>query len=237
MVEFPEADQLQRAGTDAEFDIAAEIEPQRAAGGEPAAEPEALEALLRLVEGDGAVRVGVEEHHVLLQRGGHRGAAPGQLACGDPLERRRGLPGDPDDTHSRYIEAEVNGMTIASIYLPNGNPVNKTSGLFSKTLRQLNPLLPVEESGRLNDPGLRENFIMRVYTYHRWQELNRQPLTAKALVQFHTRHKYLVMSHSHDAYKNLGQMVARAGDSDLAQLGPDYIRTLMDAIEKKLQAR
>ena len=34
-----------------------------------------------------------------------------------------GLPGDPDDTHSRYIEAEVGGVTIASIYLPNGNPV------------------------------------------------------------------------------------------------------------------
>lgn len=40
----------------------------------------------------------------------------------DPVERRRGLPGDPDDTHSRYLEAEVNGVVVASIYLPNGNP-------------------------------------------------------------------------------------------------------------------
>jgi len=39
-----------------------------------------------------------------------------------PKELRRGLPGDPDDTHSRYLEAEVAGVTIASIYLPNGNP-------------------------------------------------------------------------------------------------------------------
>ncbi|GGH22768.1 exodeoxyribonuclease III [Mucilaginibacter phyllosphaerae] len=37
-------------------------------------------------------------------------------------ETRRGLPGDPDDTHSRYIEAEVNGITIGCLYLPNGNP-------------------------------------------------------------------------------------------------------------------
>ena len=37
--------------------------------------------------------------------------------------RRVGLPGDPDDTHSRYIEAEVGGVVVASIYLPNGNPV------------------------------------------------------------------------------------------------------------------
>lgn len=37
-------------------------------------------------------------------------------------ERRRGLPGDPDDTHSRYIEAEVNGLVVGCLYLPNGNP-------------------------------------------------------------------------------------------------------------------
>ncbi len=42
---------------------------------------------------------------------------------GVPTLRRVGLPGDPDDTHSRYIEAEVNGVIVASLYLPNGNPV------------------------------------------------------------------------------------------------------------------
>ena len=41
----------------------------------------------------------------------------------EPQLRRMGLPGDPDDTHSRYIEAEVDGVVIGSIYLPNGNPV------------------------------------------------------------------------------------------------------------------
>ncbi|HEX2539988.1 MAG TPA: exodeoxyribonuclease III [Caldimonas sp.] len=45
------------------------------------------------------------------------------LARGEPpQERRRGLPGDPDDTHSRYIEAEAHGVLVGSIYLPNGNP-------------------------------------------------------------------------------------------------------------------
>jgi exodeoxyribonuclease-3 len=46
------------------------------------------------------------------------------LARGDaPQLRRVGLPGDPDDTHSRYIEAEANGVVVGSLYLPNGNPV------------------------------------------------------------------------------------------------------------------
>lgn len=39
-----------------------------------------------------------------------------------PDERIRVLPGDPDDLHSRYIEAEVAGIIIGCLYLPNGNP-------------------------------------------------------------------------------------------------------------------
>jgi exodeoxyribonuclease-3 len=66
-----------------------------------------------------------------LREAGYRAIWHGQkgfngvavLARGDDLvERRRGLPGDPDDTHSRYIEASTQGIVIGSIYLPNGNP-------------------------------------------------------------------------------------------------------------------
>jgi exodeoxyribonuclease-3 len=41
---------------------------------------------------------------------------------GEIHETRRGLPGEPEDTHSRYIEAAVNGVLIGGLYLPNGNP-------------------------------------------------------------------------------------------------------------------
>src|ERR1700759_4727978 len=44
----------------------------------------------------------------------HGGAEPG--------ERRRALPGDPDDLHSRYIEAEFGDLIVGCLYLPNGNP-------------------------------------------------------------------------------------------------------------------
>ncbi|WP_435520837.1 exodeoxyribonuclease III [Caenimonas aquaedulcis] len=40
----------------------------------------------------------------------------------EPLEVRRELPGDPDDSHSRYLEAAVDGVIVACLYLPNGNP-------------------------------------------------------------------------------------------------------------------
>lgn len=41
---------------------------------------------------------------------------------GEPVELRRGLPGDPDDTHSRYLEAQVGELLVGCLYLPNGNP-------------------------------------------------------------------------------------------------------------------
>ena len=41
----------------------------------------------------------------------------------EPIETHRGLPGDPNDSHSRYIEAAVQGVLIGCLYLPNGNPV------------------------------------------------------------------------------------------------------------------
>jgi exodeoxyribonuclease-3 len=40
----------------------------------------------------------------------------------DPVERQRGLAGETEDDHSRYLETEVGGVTVASLYLPNGNP-------------------------------------------------------------------------------------------------------------------
>ncbi|HVF62487.1 MAG TPA: exodeoxyribonuclease III [Casimicrobiaceae bacterium] len=51
----------------------------------------------------------------------HHGVAI--LARGEAVvERRRGLPGDDNDRQSRYLEADVGGLIVASIYLPNGNP-------------------------------------------------------------------------------------------------------------------
>ena len=51
-----------------------------------------------------------------------------------PVLRQVGLPGDPDDTHSRYIEAEVDGLIVASIYLPNGNPIGTEKFDYKLTL-------------------------------------------------------------------------------------------------------
>lgn len=58
---------------------------------------------------------------------------------GPPLERRRVLPGDPDDLHSRYIEAVVGDIVVGCLYLPNGNPV--PGPRFDYKLRWLDRLI------------------------------------------------------------------------------------------------
>lgn len=62
---------------------------------------------------------------------------------GPPVLTRRGLPGDPDDSHSRYIEAAVNGVLIGCLYLPNGNPAPGPK--FEYKLRWFDRLLSYAE--------------------------------------------------------------------------------------------
>jgi exodeoxyribonuclease-3 len=63
--------------------------------------------------GYGAIWHGQPSHHGVAILARHA----------QPKERRRGLPGDASDPQARYLEAEVNGTVVASVYLPNGNPV------------------------------------------------------------------------------------------------------------------
>ena len=65
-------------------------------------------------------------------------------------ETRRGLPGDPDDTHSRYIEAAIGGILIGGLYLPNGNP--RPGPKFDYKLRWFDRL--IAHAADLLDTGL-----------------------------------------------------------------------------------
>jgi len=93
-----------------------------------------------------------------------------------------------------------------------------------------NPLLPVEEEGRLGDPGLRENFIQRVYVLYRWKLMLAEGLTVSSLTHFHARHKLIIMSH--DDYRDLGQLLAGLSKADLAPVAEQYILQLMTTLKK-----
>ena len=61
------------------------------------------------------------------------------------------------------------GMQRVRVYNDSGMPVKKGVGVFARVLMDHLPFFPVEEEGRLKDRTLRENFIVRVFCYRRWQ--------------------------------------------------------------------
>jgi uncharacterized protein YbgA (DUF1722 family)/uncharacterized protein YbbK (DUF523 family) len=124
------------------------------------------------------------------------------------------------------------GMERVKVYDKNGVPSPNGRGLFAKALMETQPLLPCEEEGRLNDPGLRGSFLERVFAFHHWQCLIADGLTPRALVAFHTEHKFLLMAHDQETMRALGRLVAQAGSGDLETIGNDYIRGMMQAMTK-----
>lgn len=125
------------------------------------------------------------------------------------------------------------GMERVKVYQDSGHPHSERSaGLFARALMQQHPNLPVEEDGRLNDPQLRENFVMRVFAHHHFrQEVTQQP-SFHHLLQFHSSYKYLLMAHDQVAYRTLGKMLAVAHDEPLEPLIARYFDQFMTAIKQ-----
>lgn len=125
------------------------------------------------------------------------------------------------------------GMERVKVYNATGMSEGTGSGIYARAIMCALPLLPVEEEGRLSDPVLRENFIERVFVYDRWQALREAGLTPARLVEFHTEHKFIVMTRGQVYYQQLGRLVARAGADGFAELCEQYIRELMRTLTQK----
>ena len=123
------------------------------------------------------------------------------------------------------------GMERVKIYNDRGNLAGTGTGIYARTLIEELPLLPVEEEGRLNDSGLRDNFIERVFAYHRWQCMALEGITPAALIAFHTEHKFLLMAHNQQAMRRLGRMVARIKE-DPEKIPEEYLNMFMDTMKK-----
>lgn len=124
------------------------------------------------------------------------------------------------------------GMERVKVYYEHGKGCRHDGvGLFAREMMKANPCMPVEENGRLNDANLRENFITRVYAYHRWLTLVDEGISKHKLMTFHAEHKYMLMSHDLVAYKKLGRLLAESEDS-LEVLSQQYILTFMDALKQ-----
>jgi uncharacterized protein YbgA (DUF1722 family)/uncharacterized protein YbbK (DUF523 family) len=125
------------------------------------------------------------------------------------------------------------GMERIRVYNEKGMPVKKGVGIFTRIFMDYFPLLPVEDEGRLHDPELRENFIERIFTLKRWREVLGKKESRGSVVDFHTRHKSLILSHSPKHYQMIGNLVARAKDLSLKEFYRKYQLFLMETMQLK----
>ncbi len=123
------------------------------------------------------------------------------------------------------------GMERVKVYREDGkgSPQHKGVGLFARAFMDHFPLLPVEDEGRLHDPALRENFITRIFVLKRWRETAAAE-SLGALVEFHTRHKLLLLAHNERIYRQLGQLVARGKELKATELLAEYERLMLMAL-------
>ncbi len=125
------------------------------------------------------------------------------------------------------------GMERIRVYNEKGIPVKTGTGLFAGIFRKHFPLLPVEDEGRLHDPVLREHFIERIFVFQRWREMLKENPTRGGLVEFHTRHKLMLLAHSPKEYRALGSCVANAGAAAFSTVLAEYQTLLMKALALK----
>jgi uncharacterized protein YbgA (DUF1722 family) len=122
------------------------------------------------------------------------------------------------------------GMQGVKIYALSGMATQKGIGIFARAFMDRYSSLPVEDDGRLQDPGIRENFIERVFIYRRWFEFKDQGGSIGGLVAFHTEHKLLIMSHSIKHLRELGALVSNAKKYQRPVLLEQYFQVLMDGL-------
>jgi len=130
-------------------------------------------------------------------------------------------------------DSPSSGMERVKIYSGKGMAAKTGVGLFAREFMRHFPLLPVEEEGRLHAPGLRENFLERLFTLKRWRDTLALGPKPGHLVDFHTRHKLLIMSHSPQHYQTLGKFIAQLKGMPLPEVYERYQTQLMEALRLK----
>jgi len=130
-------------------------------------------------------------------------------------------------------DSPSSGLMRVKVYNSKGMAEKKGVGLFARTFTRHFPMLPVEEEGRLNDPVLRETFIEQIFTLKRWRETLTLGRNMKNLVDFQTRHKLLMLSHSPANARLMGKLVADGKQAPIQAVYVQYERLLIETLRMK----
>ncbi len=128
------------------------------------------------------------------------------------------------------------GMTGVKVFDPQGGFRRIGVGLFARTFMERFPLVPVEDENRLSDPEIRENFIDRIFTLADWRQTLAGECNPGSLVDFHTRNKFLILSHSEKHYRAMGRLVADQNQYPLQQVFDQYGKLLIAALALRTTA-
>ena len=125
------------------------------------------------------------------------------------------------------------GLERVKVYQANGHPhQTRVAGLFAQALKEQYPLMPIEEEGRLHDPKLFDNFVVRVYAHHNFRNEVLAAPTRHKLIAFHSSYKYLLMAHNQQQCKKLGQLIAAGERQPIKELVDNYFKQFMAALAK-----
>ena len=132
-----------------------------------------------------------------------------------------------------YHKSPSSGMERVKVYNDKGMATKNGVGLFAKAVMDHFPLLPCEEEGRLHDSKLRETFIEQIFTLNRWRETLSKKKSMKNLIDFHAKHKLLIMSHSPNHSRMMGKRIAQGETLPLKDVFTQYEILLIWALSLK----
>lgn len=123
------------------------------------------------------------------------------------------------------------GWTDVKVYrnLEKGAPIGHDRGLFGRAVREQFPTIPIEDEGRLHNFTLRENFLTRIFTLAEFRQVEMMN-TMGALVDFHTRNKYLLGTYKQQSMRKLGALVANAEKLPASEVIGAYRAELHEAM-------
>ena len=105
-------------------------------------------------------------------------------------------------------------------------------GIFAQAFKDRFPEVPTEDEGRLNDKGIRENFLERIYAHYRWRQIDEKQNPPKAFRDFHRNYKLILMAKDNSAYRQLGRIAASVNNNNFAELRQEYFSLFMLAMSK-----
>jgi uncharacterized protein YbgA (DUF1722 family) len=157
-----------------------------------------------------------------------------EVGCGLPVPREAiRLEGEPDSPRLMTIRTRQDMTSLMETWSRKRVKELEKDGLCGFIFKSDSPSCGMERIKVYNekgDPILRENFIERIFVFKKWREMMMERQGRGRLVDFHARHKLLILSHSPGHCRLMGRLIAKANEIPIKELYGQYQSILMEAL-------